>query len=175
MANMDTSWILIVVALTATGFLLQGIALLLIASRIKEAVTRGQKVLDDLARRVNQLALQASALLESLKPLGAAAKTVGGTLEEIGQTVRRRADDVDTFVQEVTDTLKSQASKLDFAVTDTLQKFEQVTTTIQREVLAPALEIASVIKGVRTGLDYLFSRKKEKDLRPATQDEEMFI
>jgi len=72
-----------------------------------------------------------------------------------------------------------QASKLDFVVTDTVQKFEQTTAGIQRDVLVPAMEIASLIKGIRTGFDYLFSKKRDKrekeEAGAFSQDEEMFI
>jgi ABC-type transporter Mla subunit MlaD len=167
---------LVLVALTAAGFVLQGIALLLIATRIKATTTRTQKVLSDLERRGNQLMLQANVLLESLKPLAGVAKSVGANVTEIVEIARRRTGELDALVQEIMETVKVQTNKLDYVVTDTVQKFEQTTASIQRDVLVPTMEIASLIKGIRTGFDFFFSKKKDRsEVGAQAQDEEMFI
>lgn len=171
----NTRWMLILVAVTAIGFLLQGIALLMIASRVKSSMARSQRVLNDLERRGNHLLLQLGALVESLKPLGNVATLVSENVAEIMEVARRRTNEIDSFLQEITETVKLQATKLDYVVTDTVQKFEQTTAIIQRDVLVPAMEIVSLIKGIRAGFDYLFSKKKDKDVRTLSQDEEMFI
>ncbi|MBI2821269.1 MAG: hypothetical protein HYX74_03500 [Acidobacteria bacterium] len=167
-------WLLLVlVALTATGFILQGIALLLIASRLKTVIARRQKMLAELEQRANQIMTQMSALLDSLRPLNVAARSISDTVGEIVEVARHRTNDIDSFLEEMTQTAKSQAGKLDQVVTDTVQKFEETTATLQRDVLLPAMELSSLIKGIRAGFEYLFSRKKEKGTVP--QDEEMFI
>ncbi|HEY3131810.1 MAG TPA: hypothetical protein VGL91_20310 [Acidobacteriota bacterium] len=175
----NTGWMLALVALTAVAFLLQGIALLTIASRLKSSMMQTERVLNALERRGNQLMLQVSGLVDSLRPLSGVAKSVSDNVGEIVEIARRRAGEIDSFVQEMTETVKMQASKLDYVVTDTVQKFEQTTAGIQRDVLVPAMEIASLIKGIRTGFDYLFSKKRDKKEKEGTgtfsQDEEMFI
>ena len=172
----DREWIMMVlVGLTAAGFLLQGIALFMIAGRVKEAAARSQKAIQDTERKVAELAVHASGLLESLKPVAAVARTISGNVEEIMAMARRRTAEIDAFLEEVTATLKSQADKLDYVVSDTVQKFEETTATIQRDVLAPATEISSVIKGIRTGVGYLFSRKADRGATAVPQEDEMFI
>ena len=166
--------LLVLMVLTA-AFLLQGIAVWMMASRLKTAVTRGQKALDNLERRTGQLMAQASAFVEVLRPIGEVARSVGDNVGQIVGTAKRRADQIDVFLEEVTGTIRSQADKLDYAVTDTVQKFEATTAAIQRDVLLPIMEISSVIKGLRTGFDYLFSKRRERDAAPVPQDEEMFI
>jgi len=166
---------LILVAVTATGFLLQGIALFLVARRIGAVTTRLNKLTEDLERRANHLLSQAGGLLESLKPLSRVSQTVSNNVVEIAEIARRRAQALDTFVQEMTEAVKLQAAKLDYVVTDTVQKFEETTASIQRDVLVPAMEISSFIKGVRSGFDYLFSRKKDRMDARIPEDEEMFI
>ncbi len=174
-----TGWMLVLVAITAIGFLLQGIALLMIASRVKSSVTHTERVLNALERRGNQLMLQVSGLVDSLRPLSSVAKSVSDNVGEIVEIARRRTSEIDSFVQEITETVKVQANKLDYVVSDTVQKFEQTTAAIQRDVLVPAMEIASLIKGIRTGFDYFFSKKRDKkageEVKTFAQDEEMFI
>jgi ABC-type transporter Mla subunit MlaD len=166
---------LILVAVTATGFVLQGIALFLIARRIGLVTTRVQKLTDDLERRANHLISQAGSLLESLRPLGRVSQTVSNNISEIVEIARLRAKKLDSFVQEITETVKVQATKLDYVVTDTVQKFEETTASIQRDVLVPAMEISSFIKAVRSGFDYLFSRRRDRMDARSAEDEEMFI
>ena len=173
-AEQQDGLLLILVGVTAAGFILQGIALWSIASRLKAMAARGQKAADDLDRRVNQLFQQAGSLLQALEPLKESAKTVSDSVEQIVGITRRRADQIDSFLGEVTQSLRSQADKLDYAVTDTVKKFEQTTAAIQRDIALPIMEIASVLKGLRTGIDYLF-RKRERQPEAMPEDEEMFI
>lgn len=167
---------LALVALTAAGFLLQGIALLIIAGRVKSAVAQTQKVLGDVERRTSHLMLQAGGLIESLRPLSETARSLSDSVGQIMETARRRADAIDSFLEEVTGTIKVQAGKLDYVVSDTVQKFEETTAAIQREVLVPAMEVSSLIKGIRTGFDYFFSSgKRGRATAAVPQDEELFI
>ena len=174
-SSQQNGLLLVLVGVTAIGFVLQGIALWSLASRLKAAIVRGQKTVDEIERRAHQLMEQAGSLVDALKPLKESARTVSDNVEQIMAITRRRADQIDVFLGDVTETLRSQADKLDDAVTDTVKKFEETTATIQRDILLPVMEISSLVKGVRTGLDYLFSRKRERQPEAIPEDEEMFI
>ena len=58
---------------------------------------------------------------------------------------------------------------------DTVQKFEQTTEMIQEDVLKPAVEIASFLKGLRAGLTYLFNKKTSVPPTESHPEEELFI
>jgi chromosome segregation ATPase len=113
-------------------------------------------------------------VIGDLKPLGEMAETVHTQITDIGETLHSRAGDVDQFVEEVLQLGREQASKVDYLVTDTVQKFEETTEVIQRDVLQPAIEISSLVRGVKAGLDVLLSRKSSRS-KDGSKDEEMFI
>jgi hypothetical protein len=52
---------------------------------------------------------------------------------------------------------------------------ETTADVVQRNVLAPIQEISAVVKGVRSGLEFLFSRRRAPSVSEATQDEQLFI
>ena len=67
---------------------------------------------------------------------------------------------------------QEQAAKIDYLVSDTLGKFEETTETIQKDLLKPAIEIASFVRGIRSGIDALFSRRRGVEKK---SEEELFI
>jgi hypothetical protein len=79
------------------------------------------------------------------------------------------------LIEEVIDLGREQVSKVDYLVTDTVQKFEQTTETIQKDVLRPAIEVSSFIKGIQAGIAVLFSRGTSDNPAQTSSDEEMFI
>jgi hypothetical protein len=85
-----------------------------------------------------------------------------------------RVRDVNALLETLTQVGSKQAEKVDEVVTDTVVKFEQVTEVIQRDIVRPVVEIASLLKGVRSGLEYLFSReplRSDEDY----PDDELFV
>jgi len=84
---------------------------------------------------------------------------------------QERTADVDELISKLVDLGGQQAEKIDEVVSDTVTKFEQTTELIQQDILKPVVEISSLIKGLRQGLEYLFGRgKKEGASGPKSDD-----
>jgi len=64
---------------------------------------------------------------------------------------------------------------VDEMVTGLVEKVETTAETVRRGVLAPLQEVSAVVKGVRSGLEFLFSRRRVTNVSEATQDEQLFI
>jgi hypothetical protein len=56
-----------------------------------------------------------------------------------------------------------------------VEKVETTADTVQKGVLGPIQEVSAVVKGVRSGLEFLFSRRRVTNVSEATQDEQLFI
>ena len=131
---------------------------------------RSRKLEED----VGNLTANMHEITENLKPLSELSEDLGANAEEIAALIQQRSRDFDAFADQVLKVGRDQASKIDYVVTDTVQKFEQTTEVIQRDILRPAREISAIVKGLRTGLNYLFSKKNPPDeAKPA--EEELFI
>lgn len=133
---------------------------------------QSEEMRTDLQRVVENLRQTAETLEQ---PLQRISDEINNTTTLLSQLVRDRAKDVDQFVKDMAQVGRDQAGKLDFVVTDTVQKFEQVTEVIQRDVLQPAIEISSLIKGLKSGLGFLFSRKAPRPTEGVSEEEELFI
>ena len=87
---------------------------------------------------------------------------------------RRTTEEVDGLVKEVIRLGHEQAQRVDGLVTDTVEKFEQTSEVIQKDVLRPILEIGSFFKGIQSGLSFLLGRRGKKT-GTKSPEEELFI
>lgn len=172
---MNAELVLLVAAgIAAAAFVLQCLAVRSVSRHMESAARKFEQRAEDLGNQLGQVAANVREVVDSLKPLGRIVEDIQRNSAYLAQLVRKRAEDFDRLADELTQAARDQASKIDYVVTDTVQKFEQVTEVIQKDVINPALEISSFIKGVKSGLAYLFSRKS---WRPSEgqAEEELFI
>lgn len=166
--------LLIFVGVTALAFTVQCLSIWSTSRTVKAIAERLERRSHEVEGKLRTVQDRLLELTEDLKPVKASAQDLGAGLEEIATRLKERSQDADNFVQEMMTFGKQQTSKIDFLVTDTVHKFEQTTEVIQRDVLRPAIEISSLVKGVRAGLNVLFSREPESRAE-RVQEEELFI
>jgi len=92
----------------------------------------------------------------------------------VSATVKYQIERVSATLEDTTDRARAQISRIDEAVADAVQKFETVTGTIQRTIYAPIREVSAIIRGVSSGLHYLFAGRRNQ-VDEVHQDEELFI
>lgn len=102
-------------------------------------------------------------------------RTIGSNLAEISRTLRDQTTNVDGFVGELVDKSRLQMIRIDQMLADLIRKVETTSDLIQRQVVAPIREASAVIRAVRVGVDYLFSRRRPSRSGEAAQDEQLFI
>jgi hypothetical protein len=85
---------------------------------------------------------------------------------------------------EISDTAVLQARRIDILLSDTIEKIEDTTTTVQRALLrplGPLADIMAFLKGIRRGLDVyrqlrgLNSPARPTGRRGSEDDEHLFI
>lgn len=145
-----------------------------------KSITRMVENLEDQSREMEKSAQEVlqrvQGVVDQIAPLGEMAESVKTNVDLISQMVTERAQDLDQFVQEITEMSREQASRVNHVVGDTVEKFEQTTEMIQEDVLKPAVEISSFLKGLKAGLTYLFNRKTPVPPTESNpEEEELFI
>jgi methyl-accepting chemotaxis protein len=126
----------------------------------------------DVARDLGPVAQSmAEILANSREPI----RTITSNLAEISRVLRDRTGQVDRAVADLLDRSRLQIIRVDQMVSELVQKVESTADAVQRQVLAPITEISAVIKGLRSGLEFLFSRRRSPSASETTQDEQMFI
>ena len=93
------------------------------------------------------------------------------------QILRDRTSDIDELVVEVVGKSRAQFARVDQLFTDLVQRVETTSDLMQRRALAPLNEVSAIVKGLRAGFDFFFSRQRSNGAPSETagQDEQLFI
>ncbi len=151
----------------------QGLVIWQTSKTVKSLTSQMDKQAQRIETDVRDITSKLSELMDNLKPLSEASETLSGNMNEISAMILERSKDFDDLATEVMKLSRDQASKIDYVVTDTAQKFEQTTDVIRTDVMKPALEIAAFIKGIRSGINYLFVSRKASS-QESEREEDLF-
>lgn len=163
------------VGVTAFAMTIQALSVWQAARTVQKMADNFQQEARQIQESVETLSQKLSQVSESLEPMRILANEFSENAQFAIGTFRRISEEVDQLLKELVELGREQASKVDYLVTDTVEKFEQTTEVIQQDVLRPALEIGSFIKGVQSGLSYFFGRKGEGKSTKKPTEEELFI
>ena len=124
---------------------------------LAQKLDRVSSELESDAREILDQIRSIVASVEHFRHISEGVKTRSNELNVMfGQRVR----DVDQLVGTLLEVGSKQAEKVDSVITDTVEKFEETTAVIQQDIVKPVVEISSLVKGLKTGLEYLFSKKR---------------
>ena len=158
--------------LVAIAVLMQAAAMLGIWLAIRRIPGQIESVRADVKQRIDPLTQSALEIVNnSREPL----RTISANLAEISTILRDRTTNADQVAAELLEKSRSQITRVDRMVSDLVEKVEDTADAVQKGVLGPVQEISAVVKGVRSGLEFLFSRRRVTNVSEATQDEQLFI
>ena len=158
--------------LVAIAVLMQAGAMLGIWLAVRKVPGQIESVRSDVKQRLDPLAQSALEIVNnSREPL----RTISANLAEISTILRDRTSSADQVAAELLDKSRSQIVRVDRMVSDLVEKVETTAGAVQKGVLGPIQEVSAVVKGVRSGLEFLFSRRRVTNVSEATQDEQLFI
>jgi ABC-type transporter Mla subunit MlaD len=170
MAN-DTG-LIVVLVLVAVAVLMQAGAMVGIWLAMGKIHGELQGVRADIKQRLDPLTEAVGEILtNSREPV----RTITQNLAEISRTLRQRTERVDEAVADLVDKSRVQVARIDEMVSNLVVKVENTADVVQRGVLVPLGEVAAVVKGVRSGLEFLFSRRRRTTATEAPADEQLFI
>ena len=113
-------------------------------------------------------------VLGEFKDILKSARAATENLTGVTETVRRQIGEVNSVIEETTDRARQQISKADEVVTHAIERMEATSQVLQENILTPVGELSALIRGLSSGLNVLFGRKRNP-VNEAHQDEEMFI
>jgi ABC-type transporter Mla subunit MlaD len=168
----QTTGLTLALVLVSIAVLMQAGAMLGIWLAIRKLPGEVDKVRADIKQRLDPVAQSTLEIINnSREPL----RTITANLAEISRMLRDRSSDADRVAAELLDKSRSQIVRLDGMVTDLADKVEDTANSVQKGVLAPIQEISAVVKGVRSGIEFLFKHRRVTNVSEATQDEQLFI
>ncbi len=160
------------VIVAALAFLTQAVLMLLLYLSLRDLPSKIDRIRADVKERIDPLTQAITEILiDSREPV----RTITSNLAEISRILRDRTSHIDAVVADLADKSRLQIIRVDQMVAGLVERAENLAGEVERKVLAPIQEVAAVIKGVRSGLEFLFSRRRVSSVTEATQDEQMFI
>ena len=158
--------------LVALAVLMQGGAMVGIWLALRKVPGQIESVRSDVKQRLDPLTQSALEIINnSREPL----RTITANVAEISRILRDRTSSADQVAAELLEKSRSQIIRVDRMVSELVEKVETTADTVQKGVLAPIQEVSAVVKGIRSGLEFLFSRRRVTNVSEATQDEQLFI
>lgn len=162
----------VVLVLVAIAIVLQASAMVGIWLTVRKIPGQIEGVRSDVKQRLDPLAQSVTEIVaNSREPV----RNISTNLAEISRILRDRTGQLDSTVAEMVDRSRLQIIRVDQMISTLVDKVETTSDVVQQNVLAPIQEVAAIVKGVRTGLEFLFSRRRSTSVSDATQDEQMFI
>ncbi|HTS69223.1 MAG TPA: hypothetical protein VMO17_09575 [Terriglobia bacterium] len=158
--------------LVAIAVLMQAGAMLGIWLAVRRVPGQIENVRSDVKQRIEPLS---QSVLEIVNNSRDPLRTITANLAEISQILRDRTSNADQVAAELLEKSRVQFARVDRMVSDLVEKVETTADSVQKGVLGPVQEISAVVKGVRSGLEFLFSRRRVTSVTEATQDEQLFI
>jgi len=158
--------------LVAIAVLMQAGAMMGIWLAVRKVPGQIETVRSDVKQRIDPLAQSVLEIVNnSREPL----QTISANLAEISTMLRNRTANADQVAAELLDKSRTQIIRVDKMVSELVEKVETTADAVQKGVLGPISEVSAVVKGVRSGLEFLFSRRRVTNVSEATQDEQLFI
>ena len=162
----------IALILVALAVLMQSGAMIGLWLVVRKIPGQIEAVRADTKLRLDPLAQSVTGIVsDAREPL----RAITSNLADISMMLRERTTDVDELVAELVDKSRAQIIRVDQMVAELVEKVETTSDAVQRGVLAPMQEVSAVIKGMRAGLEFLFSRRRTISVSEAAQDEQLFI
>lgn len=149
--------------LTALALLIQGLALVAISRKVRDLTAKFETTSTKLTKQIESLTAGAGDLLLLVKNVAA-----------VTEVVRHRVVEVDAFLNEATDAARLQMARFQDIIETTARRIDETMDTLQNAIVVPVTEAHAIIRGIRSGLDVLFGRRKLLSHR-SHDDEEMFI
>ena len=168
---MDTLLIVfIVVALLA--LLVQVAVLTSMYFGIRQTTLKLERTTTELHQRLDPILVNLDILLRDSRDK---LTNIVGDAAEITRLARQQMGRLDELVNDATDRARLQVIRVDQLISQALERVEDTGTELQKNILGPIREASAVIRGVKTGLDYLLARRRGRSGERAQQDEELFI
>lgn len=165
--------VLLVLAIVVTiAILMQASAMLGMWLAVRKIPGQIEQIRTDVRSQLDPVTKSANEILTGARdPL----RTITANLAEISQTLRERSTHVDTVVEELVDKSREQILRADQLMSNLADKVEATTDKVQETVLTPLNEISAVVKGIQSGFEFLFSRRRPAGASDTVTDEQLFI
>ena len=165
-------WLIAIFVVITIAVILQMLFLggMLVAMRqmskeVHQVVHEMQKKMDPLLFRFNRILETSEDKISSIVTDAA----------EMTRLARGQAQKIDRVVTDSLDRMRAQIIRADAIIPGTLEAVEDAGLTLRRTVFGPLQQASAVLKGIRTGIDFIRGERSARSAGATQPDEELFI
>src|SRR5947209_19962254 len=148
------------IAVTAFAVLLQAGILAGMFFAMRKTSAKVESLAEEVKNKVLPTAELAHSMMLELRPK---IETVADNVSVTTTVLRTQMERVDATLTDIVDRTRLQVIRADEFVTSTMDKLEETREAVQRTVVSPVRHISGLVHGVTTGLEALFSRRRERN------------
>ncbi len=168
METLTTAFIII----AAVAIVVQMGILAALYAAVKKTTARTEALADQVEKRVLPTLDGIQTLVVARRPQ---IEMMIDNLASATNTVRSQVERLDATVNDVVDRARLQVIRADEIIGRTMDRVEETTDLVHHSVISPVRQLAGLVSGVTTALDFLLKKRTaERKNGEGTQDE-MFI
>ena len=178
---MQTQEILLAIftGILAVAVLMQTLIFFGMYKAVRRLVDRIDGISKDLLKNVDKVSAKAEETLSTIKDIGDGFLPVKDKVVDIAETLRQRVVSMDDFLEETTNTARSEVDKMKARIELATNRAEELLEMMHDSILVPINQINAITRGIQAGFNFLFRRRgnpsKPEPEADQQDDEQMFI
>lgn len=165
-------WLIAIFVVIAIAVVLQMLILAGMFFQFRQTSKEIHQAIHEMQRKVDPLIFRVTRIVEtSEEKIG----SIVSDAAEMTRLARGQAQKIDRVVTESLDRMRSQIIRADAIITGTLEAVEDAGLRLRRTVFGPLQQASAVLKGIRTGIDFIRGERGARSSAVTQPDEELFI
>lgn len=164
-------WIIAFFAIATLAILLQMLILAGMYFQLRSTSLEVRRVMSDVQRKIDPILFRINRVLENSEEKISSIVTDAA---EMTRLARGQAQKIDRVVSDALERTRGQIIRADSILTGTLEAVEDAGVRMRRSVLGPLQQASAVLKGIRTGIDFIRGQRGSRG-SSIDQDDELFI
>jgi hypothetical protein len=162
----------IFIGFTAAAVVIQAGILVAMYLAVRQSAARMETLATEVRTKVLPAAETVHSMLTQFRPH---LETLVTNVAESSTLIRAQVERLDATVSDAIDRTRLQVIRADELVNRTLDRVESTTDMVHQTVVSPVRQLAGLVQGITTGLEFLIgSKRRQRNGVPVPQDE-MFI
>ena len=166
-------WMIAVFIVIAIAVILQMLILGGMFFQFRQTTREVHQIIQETQKKMDPLLFRFGRIVENSEEK---ISSIVSDAAEVTRLARGQAQQIDRVVTESLDRMRAQIVRADSIITGTLESIEDAGIRIRRTVFGPLQQASAVLKGIRTGIDFIRGEHTGRGGGSASQsDEELFI